>query len=653
MLFLIVDVHTVVAEIVSSFRSRPDLYAPTLVIEHSVKEKLGPGYIFVAPYEAQNPGPYIYDNEGNLVWSGWGSSGPGNAHGIHVCQYKGSDHLCFFQGMQQRGYCRGHGLILDDSYNIVRSVRSGGGISSSDMHEFRLINDGKTALMTVYQQSQFDMSPWNIKMGMGWVMESIFQEVDVETGQVLFEWRSLDHVDPSVSYTYPDHTDTSGDGLDSHSPWDYFHINSVDKNADGDYLVSSRHTCCIYKISGKNGTVLWRLNGANPSFRNINFSFSQQHDARWLSENSTHTVLSLYNNGYNGFNRTHEYSSGMVIVIDHQNKTAVQIKEYAPPGHDMISSSQGNVQMLPNKNVFMGWGNNAYVSEFDEDGNLLLWAYLSKDVVMNYRAQKFEWTGQPIDQPALWSYSRTPHNTSRTALYASWNGATKVARWKFYGAHTKTGPYSPLIEVYKSGFETFYWLSGYYPWTYAEAVDANGVSLGRSANKFAFVPSPDLYAYCDDYGCNNAPGYGYAGEEDARPVIPEAGINTVPWINPDHPEDSVQLPPASYEWDNYDKANQTSDWPVIVLIVGIACGVIGAVFLFRYYRRRRYQNLQEGEDDDDETIDAKVPVATTANIPWWRWRKWINDMHESHRYLPLTVRSLHGSDSTDTPAPGE
>ncbi|BAE60645.1 unnamed protein product [Aspergillus oryzae RIB40] len=260
----------VFAEIDSVFRSRPDLYPPALTIEHSVPGKVTPGYIFVGPYEAANSGPYIYDNEGvrhfrfpiellsltpsqNLVWSGWGSSGPGNAHGMHVCKYKGEDHLCFFQGAQQNGYCRGHGVIMDNRYRTVKTVVPGGGMASSDMHEFLPINDGKTALLTVYQQRQFDMSLWNVKTGMGWLMESIFQEVDVETNEVLFEWKSLDHVDPTVSYTYPGHTDTSGTGLDPRSPWDYFHINSIDKNQEGDYLISSRHTSAIYKFPARMG----------------------------------------------------------------------------------------------------------------------------------------------------------------------------------------------------------------------------------------------------------------------------------------------------------------------------------------------------------------------------------------------------------------
>jgi hypothetical protein len=43
---------------------RPDLYAPAFTIELNDPERVTPGYIFIAPYESDNPGPYIYDNEG-------------------------------------------------------------------------------------------------------------------------------------------------------------------------------------------------------------------------------------------------------------------------------------------------------------------------------------------------------------------------------------------------------------------------------------------------------------------------------------------------------------------------------------------------------------------------------------------------------------
>ena len=46
---------------------RPDLYPPVFTLEIHEPEKLSPGYIFLTPYEAQNPGPYIYDNDGVCV----------------------------------------------------------------------------------------------------------------------------------------------------------------------------------------------------------------------------------------------------------------------------------------------------------------------------------------------------------------------------------------------------------------------------------------------------------------------------------------------------------------------------------------------------------------------------------------------------------
>lgn len=435
-----------------------------------------------------------------------------------------------------KGYARGHGVILDNRYRIVRSVLPGGGAASGDMHEFRLINDGRTALMTIYQQRQFDMTPWNIRTGMGWVMESVFQEVDVETSEVVFEWRSLDHVDPSMSYSPPG-TNSSGTGLNTSKPWDYFHINSIDKNADGDYLISSRHTCAIYKISGKDGSVMWRLHGADPSFKNINFSFSQQHDARWLYENTTHTTLSLYNNGYNGINQTHPFSSGMIILIDHTENTATQIRGYEPPNKEMRSMNQGNLQRLPSHNVVMGWGNHPFISEHTEDGKLVMWAhYNPAGKVMNYRAQKFEWDSKPSGSPDLWSYAPSSEPSSSTSFYASWNGATRIKAWRFYGGVNMTGPYTFLDEVKKTGFETEYRNTSFYTWTKAEAIDRNGDVLGASHPKYTFVPSPELRESCLEEGCPDAKSYGFPSDDNATVSIPLVGVNTVPWTIPDNLE---------------------------------------------------------------------------------------------------------------------
>lgn len=583
--------------------------------------------------------------EQELVWSGWGATGPGNAHGVHVCQYNGSDHLCFFQGSQQKGYCRGHGVILDNTYRIVRSVQPGGGMASSDMHEFMPINEGKTALMTVYQQRQFDMTPWNVKSGVGWVMESVFQEIDVETSNVLFEWRSLDHVDPSNSYTLPSSTDTSGTGLNVHQPWDYFHINSIDKNADGDYLVSSRHTCAIYKISGTDGSVIWRLHGSNPTFRNINFSFSQQHDARWLFENATHSVVSLYNNGYNGYNQTHAFSSGMIILIDHIENTALQLRNYVPKIEDLVSSSQGNMQRLPNNNVFMGWGSNLFVSEHNEIGELVLWASFGGAPIMNYRALKFEWDGNPTDAPALWTYSRTSEPFSPTTFYVSWNGATRVQNWRFFGAYAKEGPWTLLDEIAKTGFETEYHNATFFPWTRAEAIGREGAILGESEVKYTFVPSPELSQFCQDMNCLDAPAYGFPGEENPIVTTPRVGASTVPWVDPEHDGTVLTYPSGFPHVDTVEETNiyheneETKKYfmwgvPILLLVSLVGC--------FSIYRRSRQRQRQDPFNEDTEStepltgvIEPKVSSRRSKDYSWWNWRRWTTADRSDGPYFPL------------------
>ncbi|KAJ6191106.1 hypothetical protein N7519_001127 [Penicillium mononematosum] len=621
-------IDSALGEDTSFYKSRPDIYPPVFNVEKSNPDKLSPGYIFITPYELQNPGPYIYDNTGELVWSGWGISGPGNAHGLHVCKYKGADHLCFFQGNQQKGYCRGHGIIMDKNYRVVRSVQPGGGMASSDMHEFRPINDGKTALMTIYQQRQFDMTPWNVKTGVGWIMESVFQEVEVETNKVLFEWRSLDHVDPSSSYTWPAHTDTSGTGLNVHEPWDYFHINSIDKNAAGDYLISSRHTLAVYKISGTDGSVMWRLHGAQPSFRNINFSFSQQHDARWLYENATHTFLSLYNNGYNGFNKTHTYSAGMIIMIDHEEKNG-------PSDPQLRPNPTRPSELQPGK------PSNAPLTEMpSSDGEIT-------HTVMNYRAMKFEWDGVPTDSPALWTYSRSAERLSPTSFYVSWNGATRVNKWRFWGAMNMTGPWTLLDEVSKTGFETEYTNSSFYLWAKAEAVDREGIVLGESETKYTFVPSSELSEFCADSTCFDAQGYGYPGEEAAVPFIPPVGVNTVPWIDPNNPGSNIWTHPSSYPSPS-GTPNYSDGWDIgrllawgTVLLVVIPL-FAGAFLGHRYYTRH---SLNQSEDQEssglmNEMAERKHPPLQATDLPWWNWRRWFSE-DEATSYLPLGERRLY------------
>jgi hypothetical protein len=43
---------------------RPDILAPSLNVSTNDDGLVTPGYIFIAPYEMERPGPYIYTTDG-------------------------------------------------------------------------------------------------------------------------------------------------------------------------------------------------------------------------------------------------------------------------------------------------------------------------------------------------------------------------------------------------------------------------------------------------------------------------------------------------------------------------------------------------------------------------------------------------------------
>ncbi|KAF2718285.1 MFS general substrate transporter [Polychaeton citri CBS 116435] len=649
----------------SQFRSRPDLHPPIVNFEILRPELVSPGYIFIAPYRNVDPGPYIYDNFGNLIWSGAGESGPKTAHTPRVCQYKGQDHLCYFTGEQHQGFARGHGVIMDRNYRIVKTIDSSGAGASSDMHEFKMtpFSNGTTVLMTVYQPRQYDLTVddrFNLYKGIGWIVEGVFQEVDIETGKVIFEWRSLDHVDPSLSWTLPGTTDTSGDGLHEQSPWDYFHINSVDKNVMGDYLISARHVSAIYKLSGKDGSIMWQMGGNKPTFAQTNFKFSYQHHARWVSENETHTVLSFYDNGSNTYNSTGEFSHGWIVLIDHVANTATMVKEWGAPEKSggILSGSQGNMQLLPNGGCHIGWGEHAYFSEHAADGTTVMYAKLAQrpSNVMVYRSNKYNWTAQPLTKPALWTYSK--EGNGQMGFWVSWNGATEVHSWNFYLSDSPNGPFELVGNALKHGFETEFLTDRVGRWAFAQALNVDGHVLEDSVIARTFIPGPNLIEYCHDRGCD----YNEKVPEDERvdyeaeDLTPEGYLSSNRGYNTSHyymdgvanSSQTIINPITSTDWknnpNNVPSTNQTGGptHPAVVFVLGLIGGFLCTLLFvwlwnsgtletisekasktsrdgFRSKFLGKYQRLGEKELDG---LDSDGSTPRQRNNGKGRHRKW-------------------------------
>jgi Arylsulfotransferase (ASST) len=297
--------------------------------------------------------------------------------------------------------------------------------------------------------------------GAAW--EGIFQEVDIETGEVLLEWHSLEHVGVDESYVLPPEDPAYG--------YDYFHINSIDVDHDGNLLVSARNTWAVYKIDRESGGVLWRLGGKKSDFEmGDDTRTAFQHDAR-RHEDGT---ITIFDNGAHP--QVHEQSRAILLRLDEEEMSATLLREYASP-EKILCMSQGNAQLLSNGNVFVGWGAAPFLSEFSPDGEMLLNAGFPPECE-SYRAFRFSWSGHPTDDPALVAKQRS---RNRVALHASWNGATEVAVWEVI-----SGPYpnrlEPLGSVPRDGFETAILAQTRDPYVAVRARDSSGEVLGTSAS---------------------------------------------------------------------------------------------------------------------------------------------------------------------------
>ena len=470
---------------------RPDLSAPLLDIHHSVPELLAPGYLFVAAWKTDevDVGPYIYDTQGHLIWSGAGTVNGALVMNLHVCLFDSKPHLCFFEGRPQEKWGRGRGVVMDSRYKEVTRIENDE--ISLDMHELHLINEGTSALVTAYTVDVYDGASLNLGRGFSWLLNGHFLEIDAASGEVIFDWNALEHIAPSTSTKWP----YAPAGRTRLYPYDFFHLNSVAKSQDGDYIISARHMNAVYKISHDDGHVVWQLGGLSSNFSS-DFSLCEQHHVRIQAESHRKTVLSIFNNGC--FTDANITASGMLVEIDHTAMTASLLKEFKPK-NKLVVESQGSLEIMPKSgNALVGWGHESMITEHTANGEIIFNATL-RGSSQSYRTYKAEWQGHPTGRPNTYSYARTLETS--TVIYVSWNGATDVAYWRFHGRNDTGQPFEILGTIPKEGFETNFTSNQYLPITFAEALSQYGQSIRNSSARKTFIPSPELAEYCSDILC--------------------------------------------------------------------------------------------------------------------------------------------------------
>ncbi len=442
------------------FHSAPTLEAPAVVVTASSPAS-SPGDIFTAPYSGPGPaGPMIFDEAGQLVWF---KPLPGGvaATNLQVQQLDGKPVLTWWQGyIPPQGFGEGEEMIYDSAYRQIGRVHAGNGYKA-DLHDFKL-GPNDTALMTVFNPVDCDLSSVGGPTG-GAVTDSVFEELDLRTGLVRREWHSLDHVPLADSYS-------SATGASHEWPFDYFHINSIDPSANGTTLISARNTWAMYELNTRTGQLENVIGGHHSGVKlGEGVATAYQHDATTLPDGE----ISVFDNG--AVPKVHAQSRGLVFALEPRSDSATLVAQFEHTP-ELSSGSQGNIQLLEDNDVFVGWGAEPYFSEYSASGALLFDAHWHGSY-QSYRGYRFAWTGAPASAPSV---AASAAAGGAATVYASWNGDTRTKSWRVL-AGSSPQTLAPVASAARSGFETAIATPGAAPYVAVQALAESGAVLGTSA----------------------------------------------------------------------------------------------------------------------------------------------------------------------------
>jgi hypothetical protein len=252
-------------------------------------------------------------------------------------------------------------------------------------------------------------------------------------------------------------------------PYDYFHLNTIQRLPNGNLLITARNTWGVYEIDRATGQIVWQLGGKSSDYKlGKGAQFEWEHDAELHNG-----LLTVFDDADTP--QEEKYSRAIVLRLNNHARTATLVRSYThTPG--VLSGSQGNMQPLPDGNTFIGWGADPDFAEYTRHGRQIL-NFTFQNVVNSYRAYRFVWSAQPSTPPAA-TFKKGSGNQG--TVYASWNGATDVASWELLAGPSPTS-LTRVSTTPSQGFETAIHTTTPEPYLVVQALSKTGVVLGTSA----------------------------------------------------------------------------------------------------------------------------------------------------------------------------
>ncbi len=302
------------------------------------------GYYFLSPYTNYASSLYerphlILDRFGRIVWYQIFPSGSNQTPTIDF-KLQPDGRMSYFN-LTKKKY-----ELMDSTFLVVDSISMVHGFET-DQHDLQILSDGHYLLFGVENRimnlSSYHYFGYNHNQPGGAdavVAGVVIQEFD-ETKALIWEWKGHDH------YQFDD---VDPVWLSNPNKVDWTHANAVERDPDGNIMVSLRHFNEITKIDFQTGNIIWRLGGKRNQFNFVNdpVRFTGQHDIRQVSD----TSVSLFDNG--------QYSNpqrcrAVEYALDETNKTATLAWEYIYDS-SMHSVACGNHHYAQNGNHVVDFG---------------------------------------------------------------------------------------------------------------------------------------------------------------------------------------------------------------------------------------------------------------------------------------------------------
>jgi len=286
------------------------------------------------------------------------------------------------------------GTDVSASFNVVDldalttvNFRATTGLPT-DGHELRLLENGDHLVLVYPIEQDVDLTGLESYGSDLPMVDCNIQEVDA-SGNLVWSWLASDHFDPIRESVVPTTYSVGGQSV-----VDVFHCNSIDVDATGNLLVSSRHMSAVFYIDKATGNVVWKLGGSSFNKDGAQYiqvidddagGFSMQHDARF-QPNGDVTMFDDHGN-LAGTARAVEYA------LDFTAHTAKSVFEVPA---DVKSGYMGSFRKYADGESVIGWGGldpdlRAF-SEVDPSGAIVL------DVSFGSGDESYRAVKVPLDQ---------------------------------------------------------------------------------------------------------------------------------------------------------------------------------------------------------------------------------------------------------------